>query len=62
MQTIYDVVGEDGFQRLVHAFYRQVPGGLQRVTEPTVDDPDDLLSELVACHAPPGEVARQKPV
>ena len=25
MQTIYDVVGEDGFQRLVHAFYRQVP-------------------------------------
>jgi tRNA threonylcarbamoyladenosine biosynthesis protein TsaB len=34
--------------QLFHAFYRQVPGGLQRVTEPTVDDPDDLLSELVA--------------
>jgi tRNA threonylcarbamoyladenosine biosynthesis protein TsaB len=34
--------------QVFHAFYRQVPGGLQRVTEPTVDDPDDLVSELVA--------------
>jgi tRNA threonylcarbamoyladenosine biosynthesis protein TsaB len=30
------------------AFYRQVPGGLQRVTEPTVEDPDELVSELIA--------------
>jgi tRNA threonylcarbamoyladenosine biosynthesis protein TsaB len=34
--------------QVFHAFYRQVPGGLQRVTEPSVDDPDDLVSELVA--------------
>ena len=34
---------------LFHAFYRQVPGGLQRITEPTVGSPDDLASELLAC-------------
>lgn len=31
-----------------HAFYRQVPGGVQRITEPTVADPEDLSSELLA--------------
>ena len=31
-----------------HAFYRQVPGGVQRVTEPTVAQPQDLASELLA--------------
>lgn len=31
-----------------HAFYRQVPGGVQRVTEPTVAHPQDLASELLA--------------
>lgn len=31
-----------------HAFYRQVPGGVQRITEPTVAHPDDLSSELLA--------------
>jgi tRNA threonylcarbamoyladenosine biosynthesis protein TsaB len=34
--------------QLFHAFYRQVPGGVQRVTEPAVDEPADLASELVA--------------
>jgi tRNA threonylcarbamoyladenosine biosynthesis protein TsaB len=34
--------------QLFYAFYRQVPGGVQRITDPTVDDPDDLASELVA--------------
>lgn len=34
--------------QLFHAFYRQVPGGVQRVTDPSVDDPDDLVSELLA--------------
>lgn len=34
------------------AFYRQVPGGVQRVSEPTVGSPDDLAAELVA---QPGE-------
>jgi tRNA threonylcarbamoyladenosine biosynthesis protein TsaB len=33
---------------LFYAFYRQVPGGVQRETEPTVGSADDLLSELVA--------------
>lgn len=37
-----------------HAFYRQVPGGVQRVTEPAVASPDDLSTELLArgedCH------------
>ena len=30
------------------AFYRQVPGGVQRVTPHQVGDPDDLASELLA--------------
>jgi tRNA threonylcarbamoyladenosine biosynthesis protein TsaB len=30
------------------AFYRAVPGGLQRVSGPTVGSPDDLASELLA--------------
>ena len=30
------------------AFYRQVPGGLQRVTGPTVGSVDDLMGELMA--------------
>jgi tRNA threonylcarbamoyladenosine biosynthesis protein TsaB len=31
-----------------HAFYRHVPGGVQRVTEPGVSSPDDLASEILA--------------
>ena len=31
-----------------HAFYRQVPGGVQRVTEPGVSSPEDLSGELLA--------------
>lgn len=31
-----------------HAFYRQVPGGLQRLTDPGLDSPDDLVSEIIA--------------
>lgn len=34
------------------AFYRQVPGGVQRVSEPTVSSPADLSAELLA---EPGE-------
>jgi tRNA threonylcarbamoyladenosine biosynthesis protein TsaB len=34
------------------AFYRQVPGGVQRMSEPTVGSPDDLAAELLAL---PGE-------
>jgi tRNA threonylcarbamoyladenosine biosynthesis protein TsaB len=34
--------------QLYHAFYRQVPGGVQRVSEPGVSDPDDLAAELQA--------------
>lgn len=34
------------------AFYRQVPGGVQRVSEPAVGTPDELVAELVA---DPGE-------
>ena len=30
------------------AFYRQVPGGVQRITEPQVDRPEELASELLA--------------
>jgi tRNA threonylcarbamoyladenosine biosynthesis protein TsaB len=30
------------------AFYRQVPGGVQRVSEPTVGSPDELMAELLA--------------
>ncbi len=31
-----------------HAFYRQVPGGVQRLTDHQVSTPDDLASELMA--------------
>lgn len=31
-----------------HALYRQVPGGIQRVSEPAVAAPDELASELMA--------------
>ncbi len=30
------------------ALYRQVPGGMQRITEPRVGSPEDLASEIVA--------------
>jgi tRNA threonylcarbamoyladenosine biosynthesis protein TsaB len=33
---------------IYYAFYRQVPGGVQRVSEHTVGSPDDLASELLA--------------
>ncbi len=33
---------------LFHAFYRQVPGGVQRITPHQVGTPDDLASELLA--------------
>jgi tRNA threonylcarbamoyladenosine biosynthesis protein TsaB len=33
---------------LFHAFYRQVPGGVQRITPHQVGSPDDLASELLA--------------
>jgi tRNA threonylcarbamoyladenosine biosynthesis protein TsaB len=32
---------------LFHASYRQSPGGVQRLTEPAVDTPDDLVSDLL---------------
>jgi tRNA threonylcarbamoyladenosine biosynthesis protein TsaB len=35
---------------LFYALYRQVPGGVQRLTEPTVGTPDDLMSELLAAN------------
>ena len=31
-----------------HALYRQVPGGIQRVSEPAVAPPEELASELLA--------------
>ena len=31
-----------------YAFYRQVPGGVQRLTEPAVGTPDDLAAEVLA--------------
>lgn len=31
-----------------YAFYRPVPGGVQRVTEPQVGSPDDLVADLMA--------------
>jgi tRNA threonylcarbamoyladenosine biosynthesis protein TsaB len=31
-----------------YAFYRPVPGGVQRVTEPRVGSPDDLAADLMA--------------
>ena len=33
---------------LFYAFYRQVPGGIQRITDHQVGSPDDLASELMA--------------
>jgi tRNA threonylcarbamoyladenosine biosynthesis protein TsaB len=33
---------------LFYAFYRQVPGGVQRLTEHQLGSPDDLASELLA--------------
>ena len=33
---------------LYYAFYRQVPGGVQRLSEPEVGSPDDLASEIIA--------------
>ena len=36
-EQIYDAIGEDGFARLVHAFYAQVPG-------------DDILGPLYPPH------------
>jgi tRNA threonylcarbamoyladenosine biosynthesis protein TsaB len=33
---------------LFYAFYRQVPGGMQRLSEQMVGSPDDLASELLA--------------
>lgn len=33
---------------LYYAFYRQVPGGVQRISEPAVGSADDLASELLA--------------
>lgn len=34
--------------QLYYAFYRQAPGGVQRVTEPQVGDVDDLVADLIA--------------
>jgi tRNA threonylcarbamoyladenosine biosynthesis protein TsaB len=31
-----------------HALYRQVPGGVQRISEPEVDEPGDVVSDLMA--------------
>ena len=36
------------WRELFTAFYRQVPGGVQRVSEPHVVTPDDLYGELQA--------------
>ena len=33
---------------IFHANYRQVPGGIQRVSEPIVASPEDLSAELLA--------------
>ena len=33
---------------LFHAFYRPVPGGVQRVSDYEVSSPDDLASEILA--------------
>lgn len=33
---------------IFYSFYRQVPGGIQRLTEPEVGSPDDLASEIIA--------------
>lgn len=36
---------------LYYAFYRQVPGGVQRLSDPQLGSPDDLASELLATNA-----------
>jgi tRNA threonylcarbamoyladenosine biosynthesis protein TsaB len=33
---------------LYYAFYRQVPGGVQRLSDPELGSPDDLASEIIA--------------
>lgn len=33
---------------LYYSFYRQVPGGMQRLTDPALGSPDDLASEIIA--------------
>ena len=33
---------------IFHAYYRHVPGGVQRLTEPAVSTPEDVASELLA--------------
>ncbi len=33
---------------IYYAFYRQVPGGVQRVSEPRAGKPDDLVADLLA--------------
>jgi tRNA threonylcarbamoyladenosine biosynthesis protein TsaB len=35
---------------LYYAFYRPVPGGVQRVSEPTVGRVEDLMAEMMAAH------------
>ena len=35
---------------LFYAFYRQVPGGVQRLGELQLGTPDDLLADLLATH------------
>lgn len=37
-----------GRGELFHATYRQVPGGVQRMTEPEVSSPEELASDLAA--------------
>ena len=37
-----------GRSEVFHARYRQVPGGVQRVSEPAVSSPEDLASDLLA--------------
>jgi len=42
---VYEVIGEDGFRRLVAAFYRQIPG-------------DDILGPMYPAHDIPGAEER----
>lgn len=39
-----------GRGEIFHASYRHSPGGVQRLTEPSVSSPDDLASDLEAGH------------
>lgn len=34
---------------LFYAFYRQVPGGVQRLSLPVVGSPDDIVADIYAC-------------